>query len=113
MLRQFKRKNIVNSSFCDDLTLKDMSCEIKSSCIGRRVKIGRGVKIINAIIMNGVTIGDDVRIQNSVVCGGCKIGNGQVVKDDKLGFKTTLPDLKGDRESESSKGRRPSVLQME
>ena len=61
-IEKFKQKNIVNSSICDDLKLKDMSCEIKSSCIGRKVKIGRGVKIFNSIIMNHVTIGDDVKI---------------------------------------------------
>ena len=54
----FKKENIKQSSFCDGLIMKDMSSSIKSSCIGRKVKIGRNVQIVNSVIMNRVTIGD-------------------------------------------------------
>ena len=95
-IEAFKRDNIVNSSICDGLTLKDTSPVIKSSCIGRGVKIGRNVQIINSVIMTKVIIGDDVKIVNSLICSKSKIGNGQFVKDDKLKFKTNLADLKED-----------------
>ena len=95
-IEAFKRDNIVNSSICDGLTLKDASPVIKSSCIGRGVKIGRNVQIINSVIMTKVIIGDDVKIVNSLICSRSKIGNGQFVKDDKLKFKTNLADLKED-----------------
>ena len=42
-IRDFMTNNMINSSFCDDLKLKDMSISIRGSCIGREVKIGRNV----------------------------------------------------------------------
>ena len=68
--------NIINSSFCDDLKLKDMSISIRGSCIGRKVKIGRSVQIINSVIMNNVTIKDGVTINQAIVSCGCRIGRG-------------------------------------
>ena len=112
-IEAFKKDNIVNSSICDGLIMKDMSSTIKMSCVGRRVKIGRNVQIINSVIMSKVTIGDDVKIVNSLVCSGSKIGNGQIVKDGKLGFKTQLHDLKEDIKAETPMQRRPSLLKME
>ena len=95
-IEAFKRDNILNSSICDVLTLKDTSPVIKSSCIGRGVKIGRNVQIINSVIMTKVIIGDDVKIVNSLICSRSKIGNGHFVKDDKLKFKTNLADMTED-----------------
>ena len=113
-IETFKRDNIVGSSICDGLTLKDMSASIKSSCIGRKVRIGRNVQIVNSVIMNKVVIGDDVKIVNSLICSGCKIGNGQVLKDENLGFKTNLADLKEDAPaSEVMTKRRSSLIKTE
>ncbi len=41
--------------------------EVKGSIIGRHVKIGKGVKIINSIIGNDVVISDGTHIENAVV----------------------------------------------
>jgi len=111
-IEAFKRDNIINSSICDGLTLKDTSPVIKSSCIGRGVKIGRNVQIINSVIMTKVIIGDDVKIVNSLICSRSKIGNGHFVKDDKLKFKTNLPDLKAD-ENQDNVSRRNSKVTTE
>ena len=111
-IEAFKRDNVVNSSICEGLTLKDTSPVIKSSCIGRGVKIGRNVQIVNSVIMTKVIIGDDVKIVNSLICSRSKIGNGHFVKDDKLKFKTNLPDLKDDIKP-TNFGRRNSKITTE
>ena len=107
VISEFKRKNIVKSSFCDDLKLRDMSVKILSSCVGRGVRIGKNVTIKDSVVMNNVVIKDDVTIVNSVVSSGCKVGSGQRVENTELALKTTLADKKG---GDVSASRRGSVL---
>lgn len=44
-IMNFKKENIVYSSICDGLSLKEINSQIsiKSSCLGRKVKIGKNV----------------------------------------------------------------------
>lgn len=47
----------------------------KSTCVGRRCKLGNKCRLNNVVIMDDVTIGDNVILQNSIIGSGAKIGD--------------------------------------
>ena len=43
--------------------------------------VGNLCKIVNSVLMDGVTVGDSCDIRNSVICSGCTIQEGATIKD--------------------------------
>jgi len=55
---------------------------VTGSVIGRNCRIGRGVRIVNALLGDGVTVEDEAVIgAGSVIGRGCRIGEGAVLSD--------------------------------
>ncbi len=47
--------------------------------------LGNNVKIVNAVIMDGVVVGEGSHIQNCVLCPGVKVGERATLKDCHVG----------------------------
>jgi NDP-sugar pyrophosphorylase family protein len=53
----------------------DKKLTFKSSCVGRRCKLGDKCRLNNVVIMDDVTVGDNAILQNTIIGAGCKIGD--------------------------------------
>lgn len=49
-------------------------CQVKSSTVGRGVKLGFKARLNNTLIMDNATVGDNTILQNSIIGEGCTIG---------------------------------------
>ena len=58
---------------------------VKRSIVGAKCVLGNNVKIVNAVIMDGVVGGDGSHIQNCVLCRGVKVGEKATLKDCHVG----------------------------
>ena len=58
---------------------------MKRSVIGANCKLGNGVKIINAVLHDGVNVGDGVTIQGSVVANDAHLMEKAVIKECQVG----------------------------
>jgi glucose-1-phosphate adenylyltransferase len=57
--------------------------EVENSVIFHGVKIGKGAKIINSVIMPFTTIGENAYIEKAVVAQNCEIGSGaKIISED-------------------------------
>ncbi len=71
---------------------------MKRSVVGKKCTIGNFVRIINSVVMDGVSISERCTINNSIVFSGCVVGSGAQLKDCKVGPDSIIPanvDQKG------------------
>jgi acetyltransferase-like isoleucine patch superfamily enzyme len=65
---------------------KEPVASIKRCIIGNNVTIGRGCRLVNAVVMDNVSIADGVTINNSIIGKNVRIPHGvQVVKNSSIG----------------------------
>lgn len=48
-------------------------------------RLGTGCKVINSVLMDGVSLGDGVHVQNSVLCAAAAVQDGAALKDCQVG----------------------------
>jgi len=58
---------------------------LKRSVMGRSVHLGRDVKVINSVLMDGVRVGDGAHIQGSILCAGVRVEPHASLRDCQVG----------------------------
>ncbi|GAA5887990.1 hypothetical protein JCM5296_001522 [Sporobolomyces johnsonii] len=58
---------------------------IKRCIIGKNCSVGKGSKLMNVVIMDGVVLGENVKLDNCVVSNGVQIRDRAVLKDCEIG----------------------------
>lgn len=64
--------------------------QVKSSSIGRNVKIGNRCRLNNVVVHDNVTIGENCVLQNSIFSEGCTVGNNCNLNDCQIGSKSDV-----------------------
>jgi len=71
-------------------TIVGEKVQVKSSTIGRGVKIGKNCRLNNVVVHDNVTIGENCVLQNSVLSAGCSVGNNCNLNDCQVGSKSEV-----------------------
>jgi len=83
----------VNTKF-KTITLPDTTLgekvQVKSSTIGRGVKIGDRCRLNNVVVHDNVTIGENCVLQNSVLSAGCSVGDNCNLNDCQVRSKSNV-----------------------
>ena len=64
--------------------------QVKSSSIGRNVKIGNRCRLNNVVVHDNVTVGENCVLQNSIFSEGCTVGNNCNLNDCQIGSKSDV-----------------------
>jgi NDP-sugar pyrophosphorylase family protein len=70
----------------------DKKLTFKSSCVGRRCKLGDKCRLNNVVIMDDVTVGDNAILQNTIIGAGCKIGDNCNLNDCQVSPGKMIPN---------------------
>jgi NDP-sugar pyrophosphorylase family protein len=69
----------------------DKKLTFKSSCVGRRCKLGDKCRLNNVVIMDDVAVGDNAILQNTIIGAGCKIGDNCNLNDCQISPGKIIP----------------------
>ncbi|KNE60119.1 hypothetical protein AMAG_05543 [Allomyces macrogynus ATCC 38327] len=85
------RTQVGPESMVGDQTRVGERSSVKKSVVGARCVIGRNVKLVNCVLMDGVAIDDEVKLESCIVCPLAQVGEKCTLKDSIVAAKVVVP----------------------
>ncbi|KAJ3370357.1 hypothetical protein GGF31_004187 [Allomyces arbusculus] len=85
------RTQVGPESMVGDQTRVGERSSVKKSVVGARCVIGRNVKLVNCVLMDGVAIDDEVKLESCIVCPLAQVGEKCTLKDSIVAAKMVVP----------------------